>query len=224
MRIEDYGLVGDCKTASLIGRNGSVDWLCWPRFDGAACFAALLGSAKHGRWSIVPADGSCSTSRSYRGDTMVLETLFETADGAFAIIDFMPIDQPHSSLIRVVEGRRGRVPVRMSLTLRFDYGSSIPWVTRLPDGDGIVAIAGPSLAVLRTPVALRGEDLSTSADFSVEVGERVPFVLTYASLIARRRSPSMSMQRCIRRRGFGAIGRRDAPIKGSGGRLFCAHC
>ncbi len=179
MRIEDYGLVGDCKTAALVGRNGSVDWLCWPRFDGAACFAALLGSAKHGRWSIVPADGSCSTSRSYRGDTMVLETLFETADGAFAIIDFMPVDQPHSSLIRIVEGRRGRVPVRMNLTLRFDYGSSIPWVTRLPESDGIVAIAGPSLAVLRTPVALRGEDLSTSADFSVDVGERVPFVLTY---------------------------------------------
>jgi GH15 family glucan-1,4-alpha-glucosidase len=179
LAIEDYGLIGDCKSAALVGRNGSVDWLCWPRFDGAACFAALLGSAKHGRWFISPADLSSKTTRSYRGHTMVLETVFETPDGAFAVIDFMPMGQPHSSLIRIVEGRGGRVKVRMDLTLRFDYGSSVPWVTRLPGGGGIVAIAGPNLAVLRTPAELHGEDLSTSAVFSIGVGERVPFVLSY---------------------------------------------
>ncbi|MHB8884798.1 MAG: glycoside hydrolase family 15 protein [Methylovirgula sp.] len=179
LKIEDYGLIGDCKSAALVGRNGSVDWLCWPRFDDGACFAALLGHAEHGRWSIMPADGSMGVSRSYRGETMVLETLFETADGAFSIIDFMPMGHSHSSLIRIVEGRRGRMQVRMNLTLRFDYGSSVPWVTKLPEDGGIVAIAGPNLAVLRTPAALHGENLSTSADFGVGPGERVPFVLTY---------------------------------------------
>lgn len=179
LRIEDYGLVGDCRTAALVGRNGSIDWLCWPRFDGAACFAALLGGARNGRWSIAPADPPTETMRSYRDDTMVLETLFETPAGAFAVIDFMPVGQQHSSLVRIVEGRQGRVRVRMNVTLRFDYGSSVPWVTRLPEGGGIVAIAGPNLAVLRTSAELCGKDLSTSADFSIGVGQRVPFVLTY---------------------------------------------
>ena len=177
--IENYGLIGDCRTAALVGRNGSVDWLCWPQFDSAACFAALLGSAKHGRWSIKPADLSSKITRSYRGDTMVLETVFETAAGAFAVIDFMPTGQPHSSLIRIVEGREGRVQVRMNVTLRFDYGCSVPWVTQLPERDGIVAIAGPNLTVLRTPAELHGEDLSTSADFCIGGGERVAFVLSY---------------------------------------------
>ncbi len=179
LRIEDYGLVGDCRTAALVGRNGSIDWLCWPRFDGAACFAALLGGAGNGRWSIAPADPPTKTMRAYRDDTMVLETLFETSAGAFAVIDFMPVGQQHSSLVRIVEGRQGRVRVRMNVTLRFDYGSSVPWVTRLPEGGGIVAIAGPNLAVLRTSAELCGKDLSTSADFSIGVGQRVPFVLTY---------------------------------------------
>lgn len=178
LAIEDYGLVGDCRTAALVGRNGSVDWLCWPHFDGAACFAALLGSAKNGRWSISAADRA-TVSRSYRGETMVLETVFATSSGSFAIIDFMPVGQRGSSLIRIVEGRQGRVRVHMNLTLRFDYGAAAPWVTRLPEGGGIVAIAGPNLAVLRTPVELHGEDLSTSADFSIGAGERVPFVLTF---------------------------------------------
>ncbi len=179
LAIEDYGLIGDCRTAALVGRNGSIDWLCWPRFDAAACFAALLGGAKHGRWSISAAESAVNTSRAYRGDTMILETVFATADGAFAVLDFMPIGQPHSSVIRIVEGRKGRARVRMNITLRFDYGASVPWVTRLPQGGGIVAIAGPNLAVLRTPAEIRGEDFSTSAHFSVDVGERVPFVLTY---------------------------------------------
>lgn len=179
LAIEDYGLIGDCKTAALVGRNGSIDWLCWPRFDSAACFTALLGGAQHGRWCIAPADGASKTSRSYRGDTMVLETVFETATGTFALIDFMAVRQPHSSLIRIVEGRRGSVPVHMNITLRFDYGSSVPWVTRLPEGDGIVAIAGPNLAVLRTAAEIRGEDLSTSANFNIGAGQSIPFVLSY---------------------------------------------
>lgn len=177
--IEDYGLVGDCTSAALVGRNGSVDWLCWPRFDSPSCFSALLGDARHGRWAIGPASGAGAASRSYRGDTMVLETVFETAEGAFALVDFMPVGRPESSLVRIVEGRRGRCDVRMNMTIRFDYGSTVPWVTRVADGSGIVSIAGPNLAVLRTTVELRGEDLSTAADFTIGEGERVSFALTY---------------------------------------------
>jgi GH15 family glucan-1,4-alpha-glucosidase len=165
MAIEDYGLISDCRTAALVGRNGSIDWLCWPRFDSAACFATLLGDAEHGRRSIRPANGSCLSSRSYRNDTMVLETVFTTAEGSFAVIDFMPTGRSDLSLIRIVEGRKGQVKVRMNLTLRFDYGSSVPWVTHLPDENGIQAIAGPNLVALRTSVELQGESLSTGADF-----------------------------------------------------------
>ncbi len=185
--IEDYGLIGDCRTAALVGRNGSIDWLCWPRFDGPACFTALLGNSGHGRWSIAAAEEPATISRSYRGDTMILETVFDTASGAFAVIDFMAIGQPRSSLVRIVEGRRGRVAVRMNMTLRFDYGSSIPWVTALTEENGIVAIAGPNLTILRTTVPLRGEDLSTTAAFDISAGERVPFVLTHGP--SHRRHP-----------------------------------
>jgi GH15 family glucan-1,4-alpha-glucosidase len=179
LRIEDYGLIGDCRTAALVGRNGSVEWLCWPRFDSAACFAALLGNSNHGRWSVAPSDPSYQSSWSYRGDTMILETVFAVQDGSFAVIDFMPMNRPDSSVIRIVEGRTGRPRVRMDLTLRFDYGSAVPWVSRLPDENGIAAIAGPNLVTLRTPVELKGEDHSTTADFTICCGERVPFVLTY---------------------------------------------
>jgi GH15 family glucan-1,4-alpha-glucosidase len=179
LAIEDYGLVGDCRSAALIGRNGSVDWLCWPRFDSAACFAALLGTAENGRWLITPADRLLRTHRCYRDDTMILETVFETESGTFAVIDFMPIGQTYTSLIRIVEGREGSPRVRMNVTLRFDYGSSVPWVNRLPEGGGIVAIAGPNLTVLRTTAELCGEGMSSAANFSVGVGERVPFVLSY---------------------------------------------
>jgi len=179
LRIEDYGLIGDCTTAALVGRNGSIDWLCWPRFDSAACFAALLGNSNHGRWSIAPSDPLYKSSRSYRGDTMILETVFAVRDGSFAVIDFMPTNRPDSSVIRIVEGRSGRPQVRMDLTLRFDYGSTVPWVERLPDENGIAAIAGPNLVALRTPVELKGEDLSTTSDFTISSGERVSFVLTY---------------------------------------------
>lgn len=179
LSIEDYGLIGDCRTAALIGCNGSIDWLCWPRFDSPACFAALLGDARHGRWSVAAGDAKARISRSYRGETMILETIFETAEGAFAVIDFMPTGQRRSSVVRIVEGRKGRVDVRMNITLRFLYGSTVPWVTKLEDGSGISAVGGPDMVVLRTSAPLHGENLSTVSEFSVAEGESVPFVLTY---------------------------------------------
>jgi GH15 family glucan-1,4-alpha-glucosidase len=177
--LEDYGLIGDCSSAALVGRNGSLDWLCWPRFDSAACFSALLGSPEHGRWSLHPREQGGVSRRRYCGETMILETEFDAGDGSFALIDFMPIDAPAPTVIRVVEGRKGRPCVRMDLTFRFDYGSSVPWVSKLPDKNGLVAIAGPNLVVLRSPLPLRGEDFSTVAEFDVGEGERMAFVLSY---------------------------------------------
>ena len=178
-RIEDYALIGDCQTAALVARSGSIDWLCWPRFDGDAVFTALLGTTEHGRWLIAPQAADCRATRRYRDHSLVLETVFETADGAAAVIDFMPPDQANSSVIRIVEGRRGRVPMRLELVLRFDYGTAVPWVTRLEDGSGISAIAGPNRAALRTSVELRGENLTTVAEFVVGERQTIPFVLSY---------------------------------------------
>jgi GH15 family glucan-1,4-alpha-glucosidase len=179
MAIEDYALIGDCTTAALVGRNGSIDWLCWPRFDSPACFAALLGTSDHGRWRIWPADPAARVTRAYDDGTMVLETVFTTNDGRIAVIDFMPINRGNSSVVRLVEGRAGKVEMNMHLKLRFDYGSSIPWVTRLEDNSGISAIVGPNRVTLRTPVELRGDNLATVAKFSVSSGERIPFAMTY---------------------------------------------
>jgi carbohydrate kinase (thermoresistant glucokinase family) len=176
--IEDYALIGDCTTAALVGRNGSIDWLCWPRFDSGALFAALLGTSEHGRWRISPADPRPRTSRAYHDDTLVLETVFDTVDGSAALIDFMPMGQATSSVIRLVKGRRGRVAMQMHLALRFDYGVTVPWVTQLEDGSGVAAIAGPNQAVLRSPVPLEGKNFATVAEFDVVEGECVPFVLT----------------------------------------------
>jgi GH15 family glucan-1,4-alpha-glucosidase len=178
LKIEDYGLIGDCQTAALVARDGAIDWLCWPRFDSGACFAALLGKPEHGRWKIAPVQSS-KTTRSYRADTLILETEFETPEGAVTLIDFMPVREWESDLVRIVVGRRGRVTMEMELILRFDYGASVPWVTRLPDGDGIRAVVGPDMAVLHAPVPVRGKDMTTVARFDVAAGERVPFVLTY---------------------------------------------
>ncbi|SAL74219.1 glycosyl hydrolase family protein [Caballeronia choica] len=182
--IEDYAMVGDGHTAALIARNGSVDWLCWPRFDSGACFAALLGTPEHGRWLIapdLPEDAAPPTiTRRYRGDTLILETDFETPDGAVTIVDFMPARNGHSELVRIVVGRRGAVPMKTELVLRFDYGSSVPWVSRLPDDSGIKAVVGPDLAVLRTPIDLVGENMKTVGNFTVQAGERVPFSLCYS--------------------------------------------
>jgi GH15 family glucan-1,4-alpha-glucosidase len=179
LAIEDYALIGDCTTAALVGRNGSIDWLCWPRFDSQACFAALLGTSDHGRWRICPADPAPRVTRAYRHGTMVLETVFTCDDGRVAVIDFMPINRDDSSLVRLVEGRAGNVEMNMHLKLRFDYGSSVPWVTRLQDNCGISAVVGPNRVVLRTSVELRGDNLATVAKFSVAKGERIAFVMTY---------------------------------------------
>jgi GH15 family glucan-1,4-alpha-glucosidase len=179
--IEDYALVGDGHTAALISRDGSVDWLCWPRFDSGACFAALLGTEKNGRWLIAPvSDKPAKITRRYRGETLILETDFETDEGAVTVIDFMPPGNGWSELVRIVVGRRGTVRMQMELVLRVDYGFSIPWVSRLKHDSGIKAIVGPDTAVLRTPVELRGENMHTVADFTVSPGERVPFALAYS--------------------------------------------
>jgi GH15 family glucan-1,4-alpha-glucosidase len=178
LRIEDYALIGDCATAALVGRNGSIDWLCLPRFDSPACFAALLGEPEHGRWLIAPADSSCRVERRYIDSSLVLATTFETAEGAVELIDFFRPRHGSLDLVRLVRGLRGRVAMCVEFVLRFDYGYLVPWVEQLPEG-GISAIAGPERVVLRTPVALRGEDLKTVGEFGIGAGERVPFVLSY---------------------------------------------
>jgi GH15 family glucan-1,4-alpha-glucosidase len=176
--LEDYALIGDCETAALVSRAGSIDWLCWPRFDSAACFAALLGTPEHGRWLIAPVDGTARSSRRYRGDTLILETSLETSDGAVTLIDFMPPRGRNSDVVRLVRGQRGRVAMRMELVLRFDYGRTVPWVNRLEDGT-FRAIAGPDMVVLHTPVPVHGQRLKTLAEFEVAKGDTVPFVLTH---------------------------------------------
>jgi GH15 family glucan-1,4-alpha-glucosidase len=177
-RIEDYALIGDCETAALVGRDGSIDWLCWPRFDSGACFAALLGAAEHGRWRIAPRDGAARVTRRYRDRSLILETEVETAEGAATVVDFMPQRDAASHVVRLVSGRRGRVAMHTELVLRFDYGSIVPWVNRLDDAT-LRAVAGPDMVLLRTPVPLRGEDLKTVGEFEVRAGQTLAFVLTY---------------------------------------------
>jgi GH15 family glucan-1,4-alpha-glucosidase len=177
-RIEDYGLIGDCETAALVCRNGSIDWLCWPRFDSDACFAALLGRPEHGRWLLAPAGPVLTSTRRYRGDTLILETDVETAAGAVTVIDFMPPRGQASDIVRIVVGRKGLVAMHTELVIRFGYGCSIPWVTKLDEG-GIRAVAGPDMLVLRTAVPLKGKDRTTIGSFDVSEGERVAFVLTH---------------------------------------------
>jgi len=177
--IEDYALIGDCEAAALVGRDGSIDWLCWPRFDSEACFAALLGSEEHGRWQILPVDEQAQVSRRYRPNTLILETRFKGSDGDVAIIDFMPTRGSHCNVVRLVVGERGRVSMRTELVIRFGYGAVVPWVTRMGD-DTWRAIAGPDMLVIRAPVRLVGENMRTVGEFSVAAGETVPFVITYA--------------------------------------------
>ena len=179
VRIEDYALIGDCETAALISRTGSIDWLCWPRFDSGACCAALLGGAEYGCWALSPVHRKATIKRRYRPDTLILETQFTTADGAVTLIDFMPVRDRGSHVIRIVVGEHGRVRMRTQLTLRFDYGELVPWVTRLEDGRQSFA-AGPHRLVLSTPVRLRGEGLKTVGEFSVAAHESVAFVLSYS--------------------------------------------
>ena len=178
--IEDYALLGDCETAALVGRDGSIDWLCWPRFDSAACFAALLGGPEHGRWQVAPADARARATRRYRGDTLVLETEFETTEGAVTLIDFMPLRGSNSDVVRMVVGRRGRVEMRTELIIRFGYGRTVPWISRMDDGS-LRAIAGPDMLVLRSDVPLRSEGMKHVGEFVVAEGETAAFVLTYAA-------------------------------------------
>jgi len=175
--IEDYALIGDCETAALVNRTGSIDWLCFPRFDSPACFAALLGGPEHGRWLLAPAGQPRAVRRRYREGTLVLETEFETAEGVVAVIDCMPVRSGVPDVFRVVEGRRGRVPMRTELTIRFDYGSLIPWVRRTEDG--LTAIGGADLIRVRTPVPLRGENFHTMGEFTVLPGQHIPFTLEW---------------------------------------------
>jgi GH15 family glucan-1,4-alpha-glucosidase len=178
MLIEDYGLIGDLQTAGLVGRDGSVEWLCLPRFDSASCFSALLGDERHGRWIVAPAGEVRATSRRYRPGTLVLETEFETDDGVVRLIDFMPrrAEGP-PRLMRIVEGVRGRVPMRMELSLRPDYASITPWVERVPDG--AVATAGPDAFRLSTPLELEIENGSVNAEFVAVEGARERLTLTW---------------------------------------------
>jgi GH15 family glucan-1,4-alpha-glucosidase len=176
--IEDYAIVGDTQTAALVSRDGSIDWLCFPRFDSSACFARLLGDKDNGYWRIAPAEEVRSVKRRYREGTLVLETVFTTDSGEVALVDFMPPRTEEPDLLRIVEGRRGTVPMRLELVVRFDYGSVVPWVRRIHRG--IRAIAGPDTLFLRTPVELHGENLHTVAEFSVGEGDRVPFDLTWS--------------------------------------------
>jgi GH15 family glucan-1,4-alpha-glucosidase len=177
-RIEDYALIGDCTSAALVAIDGSIDWLCWPRFDSEACFAALLGTREHGRWLIAPR-GKARITRHYRPDTLILETCFETDDGAVTLVDFMPRRTANSTLVRLVIGTRGQMKMHSELILRFGYGAVVPWVSRVESG-ALRAIAGPDMVVLHTPVHLRGRDLTTVAEFTISRGETIPFVLTYS--------------------------------------------
>ncbi|MBI4524048.1 MAG: glycoside hydrolase family 15 protein [Deltaproteobacteria bacterium] len=175
--IEDYAMIGDCHTAALVGRDGSIDWLCFPRFDSGACFAALLGKEDHGRWLISPANKILRTRRRYREGTLVLETDYETEDGAVTLIDCMPLRNQAPDLVRMIVGKRGRVPMRMQLIIRFDYGAIVPWVRRIEGG--LRAVAGPDTLVFQAAVPLRNENFRTEAEFAVSEGDRVPFTLTW---------------------------------------------
>jgi GH15 family glucan-1,4-alpha-glucosidase len=177
-RLEDYAIIGDRETAALVARGGAIEWLCWPRFDSGACFAALLGTADNGRWWLGARDSAARIRRRYRDRTLIIETDIETADGAAMVIDFMPPRGKASDVVRLVQGRRGSVAMRTELIIRFDFGAVIPWVSRLEDGT-LRAIAGPDMVVLRTPAALTGRDRAHVGDFTVKAGETVPFVLTY---------------------------------------------
>jgi GH15 family glucan-1,4-alpha-glucosidase len=177
LRIEDYGLIGDTQTVALVGRDGSIDWLCLPRIDAGACFAAMLGTPDHGRWSIAPAGGEHAHRRRYRGDSLVLEHEFETTTGTVRVTDCMPIRRREPDVVRLVEGVSGHVDMRMDLTIRFDYGHIVPWVRTL---DGVLrAVGGPDALSLWSPVPTEGVGMSTVADFTVRAGDQVPFLLAW---------------------------------------------
>ena len=177
-RIEDYALIGDLQTAALVGREGSVDWLCFPRFDSSSCFSALLGGPENGRWLISPTTGGPAQERRYRENTLILESEWHTSTGRVRVIDFMPVRDTQPDIVRIVEGLDGTVAMRTELTIRFDYGSVIPWLRRLDD-QTLNALGGPDGLLLRTPIDLQPDGMTHNADFVVRAGDRVPFVLTW---------------------------------------------
>ena len=177
LRIEDYALVGDCETAALVGLDGSIDWLCLPRFDSDSCFAKLLGTEENGYWRISPAK-PCKQERRYRPGTLILETVFSGDGGRVRVTDFMPPKSSHSRIVRIVEGLEGRVEMRSELAVRFDYGISIPWVSRLEDR-ALSLVAGATMLVLRSDVQVSGQGMRTIGDFVISQGERKHFVLTH---------------------------------------------
>jgi GH15 family glucan-1,4-alpha-glucosidase len=178
--IEDYAMIGDLGTAALVSRGGSIDWLCWPRFDSDACMAALLGTSEHGRWQIAPKEKGARITRRYRPDTLILETRFETDEGAATLIDFMPPRSGNSHIIRILKGERGSLTFRTDLVVRYGYGAIVPWVTRI-DPQTLRIVAGPDMMVLRTQVKMRGENLKTVGEVTIEAGNEVPFVLSYGA-------------------------------------------
>ena len=179
LRIEDYAIIGNCETAALVGRDGSIDWLCLPRFDSAACFSALLGGPEHGRWLIAPAEGILQVARRYLENTLILETVFSTPQGSVALIDFMYRRNGSCELVRIVTGLQGEVSMRTELVVRFDYGAIVPWVSQQEDGR-LQFIAGPDKVLLDTNVQTRGEGLRTVGDFTVREGEEASFVLNWS--------------------------------------------
>ncbi len=180
LRIEDYALIGDCETAALVGRNGSIDWLCWPRFDSAACFARLLGGPDNGHWQILPSDAVRKARRRYREGSTILESDYLCDSGQVRVVDFMPPRDGAADLVRIVAGIEGEVAVRSDLRVRFDYGAVVPWVSRLDDGT-LRAVAGPDMVVLRTNTEHHGVDHCTRSEFTVRKGEHVAFTLTYGA-------------------------------------------
>jgi GH15 family glucan-1,4-alpha-glucosidase len=206
LRIEDYALIGDCKTAALVARDGSIDWLCWPRFDSAACFAALLGKAENGRWLIAPKDSQLSTSRRYRPGTLVLETEFRTETGSAAVIDFMPPGDG-ADLVRIVAGQSGRVVFKTELVVRFNYGAAVPWVDRLDNGS-INAIAGPE----RVPAKI----LERSASSRSRPASPFPLPSHMAPRFKVRRRRSTVSKRWRARRRSGANGAIAVPTSAPG--------
>ena len=214
LRIEDYALIGDTQTAALVGIDGSIDWLCVPRFDSAACFASLLGTEENGSWIIGPAGGGGASSRRYRDGSFVLETDFETATGATRLIDFMPARQTHPRIVRIVEGLRGTVEMQSRFTPRMDYGKTRPWVRG--EGSDIAAGAGPEALRLRADVPMTLSDSGYDAAFTVGVGDRVGFVLTsYSSWEDPRPRPTRP-RLSTRRMSGGANGRSDRPTEVDG--------
>jgi GH15 family glucan-1,4-alpha-glucosidase len=179
LRIEDYAVIGDCRSAALVGRNGAIDWLCWPRFDSDACFAALLGDEKNGRWLMAPVKDPRKVTRRYLGDSLILETVFTTATGTARLMDFMPPGANNGTLVRLVEGLSGHVDMRTELVIRFDYGITVPWMRRV-DSKTHTAVAGPHLLAIRTPADLQGKNMHSESRFTVRKGERMPFVMSYS--------------------------------------------